>query len=215
MSEASPLRMVALVAEQQRPAITAAAEQLSSCIGQAVGQVCQIAVAFAARDETLPPSGFVLVASLVDDVHSGLGMDEVERQWRGRLSRLQNEGYERVMLCTLFRHVGRGDGRSETLERIRRLNQLIVALSHEVGSEIADIDRFLALCGARTLDADYRCSSPRAVQLAGHAITAAILDGEIAGHLSPEAQQRAIALHGGVQNMPQLFARYISKGTGR
>lgn len=211
MSEKSPFIVVAMAAESDTPAIKAAAEQLSLCMSRAAGEAVPVKVQFVARDNPTIPAGNVFVAMLTEDVLSGRPIDQVAHDWRARLERVRDGGPDRALLCTLFRRVS-GEPRVEnTLERIRRLNKLVIDLSRELDSEVVDVDRFLALCGGRTIGADYRCSSQSAARLAAQAITAAILDGDLVCYLPPDTQQRAIALHGGVRDVERILVRHIGR----
>lgn len=210
MNDAAPFRIVAAVAESGRAAIVSAAEQLSSCMSQALGARWPVQVQFVGRDDDAT-SGAVFIASPIEDVTGDEAIGQVEDQWRGRIARYREAGHDRILLCTLFRHVAPGPARTETVERIRRLNQLVIVLSRDTGAEIADVDRLLALCGARIAGSDYRCASRASARLAGQAITAAILDGEVSRDLDGAAQQRAIVAHGGVRDIGRLVARHIEE----
>lgn len=210
MDEAD-FRLVAAVPESGRDPILFAAEQLALCLQAARGERCPIRVRFIGRDDDHIPPGAALIATLVDDVTSNVQIEDVERQWRGRLTRFRHAGHGRLLLCTLFRSARARETDSDTLERIRRLNQLILELSRTEKTEVVDIDRLLALCGARTLDTDFRCSADLAARLAGHAVTAAILNGEFARELDPAVQQRAAALHGGIRDIGRIYDRYAKE----
>lgn len=214
MNAATPFYIVVALARRGKGTITAAAGQLTRCMSGAAGDSRDVHVHVRAigRDAATIPVGSVFLASLSDDVESGESLDQVERDWRTRLARVQDAGHDRILLCTLFRCVTGLPGGEKLLERIRRLNQLVVAFSRDLGCEVADVDRLLALCGGRQIGADYRCLSQTAERLAGHAITAAILDGEMSGYLEPNAQQRAIALHGGVLDLRQIMTRHARGG---
>ena len=212
MTTAAPFSIVAAFTKHEMGTIRAAAEQLAQCMSGAAGESLRVRVHSIERDAAAIPAGNLFLASLAQDVQSDESLESVEKAWRTRLARVGDAGIDRVVLCTLFRCVAQGPHREKTLERIRRLNQLVVTLSRDLDCEVADVDRLLALCGGRLIGADYRCLGQRAGRLAGQAITAAILDGEMYGYLEPEAQQRAIALHGGVRNMREIMTRHAVEG---
>lgn len=210
MNEAD-FRLVAAVPESGRRPILFAAEQLALCLQAAQGKRCPIRVRFIGRDDDHIPAGAALIATLVDDVATSAPIEDVEREWRARVARFRCAGHDRVLLCTVFRSVRDRVGGSDKLERIRRLNQLLLELSRTENAEVVDVDRLLSLCGARTLDTDFSCSTELAARLAGHAVTAAILNGEFAEKLGPAVQQRAAGLHGGIRDIGRIFAHYAKE----
>lgn len=215
MNEAPAFAIVAAFAEAGRAMIISAAEQLSACMSGVAGSRWPVRLRFIGRDDGAIPSGAVFLSSLIDDVSSGDGLEQVEAKWRVRIARYRQAGHDRILLCSLFRHVAPGNGQADTVERIRRLNQLLILLSRDTGVEIADVDRLLALCGARLMGSDYRCTSQASARLAGQAITAAILDGELEGDLDGTIQQSAIAAHGGVRDIGRLLARHVEERATR
>ena len=61
------------------------------------------------------------------------------------------------------------------MERIRRLNQMVIGYSRESGIEIVDLDRQFALFGARRLGTNYLCLGEAAVQAGTFSLVNAIL----------------------------------------
>ncbi len=200
-------RMVAIVTEAERTAMVAAAEQLSLAVGGAMGTSWPVQLRLALPDEADIPEGAILVSSLLADMADNEPVETVVERWRERIARCRAAGHDRILLCNLFRHV---EGRTPaTIERIRRLNLMAIELSRELGFEIVDIDRLLALCGARTIGADYRGTSHAATRLIGHAVAAAILDGDMDAWIDPAVQHRAGAAHGGVRDIFRLLERHV------
>jgi hypothetical protein len=95
------------------------------------------------------------------------------------------------------------------VERFRRLNLMAIELSRELDFEIVDVDRLLALCGARTIGAEYRGASHAAARLSGHAVAAAILDGDMDAWIDAVQQHRAGTAHGGVRDIRRLIERHV------
>jgi hypothetical protein len=99
----------------------------------------------------------------------------VRERWQATLADLTSRPQAPVFLCTLFRQVAQDAPADVTIERIRRLDLMLVELSHATGAFVIDLDRALAHIGGRVLGADYRLASPAAVSAAAHAIAATLL----------------------------------------
>ena len=189
-------RLLAAVGDGERPVITAAAEQIVGSVSAVIGTAWPIRLRFIEADAPAE-DGVALVATWIGEAMTATAPDIVETRWRRRIAAWRVSGVPRVLLCTLFRHVDRMDGGPATVEHIRRLNRIAIALSRAAGVEIVDIDRVFAQVGARTLDSDYRMRGPGAAALAGHAIADALLRGDLGDRLDPTVQQSALEMLGG------------------
>lgn len=213
MSAAEPPRIVAAIGgEGQQAAMIAAGQQLADCVGFALAADWPVRLRLIDPDEAEIPSGIVLVASPIEDLANNDPIASVEARWIARIGRYRSAGHDRILLCNMFRHVDRQARATGGIERIRRLNRLAIGLSRGLGVEVVDIDRLLALCGARTVGADFRCGGEVAAQLVGHAIADAILQGDMGDCLDGAVQARAIAAHGGVRDIRRLIERYVPGG---
>lgn len=213
MSEGEPPRIVAAIQGiEQRDAVLAAGEQLSACMGEALGGDWPIRLRLIQPDETEIPPGMVLVA-WVAERDGQESAAEIEARWRVRIARFRASGHDRILLCNLPRHPGAPAAASEGIERLRRLKRLVIGLSRDLGVEVVDADRLLALCGLRRVAADPRGPAIALAQLAGHAIVDAILQGEMGEGVDAAAQARANRSHGGVRYIPGVVARRIRTGS--
>ena len=204
---ASPRIVAAIVGDDQRDAMVAGGEQLSDCVGAALGREWPVRLRLIGPDDVDIPSGIVLVASIDD----GAGLEPIAQsaaRWVARIERYRSLGHDRVLICNRFRHIG-PDARQSEVERIRRLNRLAIELSRHLSVEVIDADRLLALCGARTLAADVRGAGAATSALVGHAIADAILQGDMAECINADTQAHALAAHGGVCDIPGLIARHV------
>jgi hypothetical protein len=128
---------------------------------------------------------------------------ETETRWRHYLNTLLPIGAQ-VFICTVFRHIpGRaGSGvAAPILERIRRLNRLVIQLSHDLGAGVIDIDRALAHAGAERLQTDYRLSGELAAEFAGHVVALTLLSGGLDDVVDPELQEKARHVLGGLHDV--------------
>jgi len=212
MSEAEPPRIVAAIEdEEQRAAMLAAATQLSACVGDALGGDWPVRLRLVAPDEAEIPSGVVLVATI-----AARGTDEapdaVEARWRDRIARYRTRGHERILLCNLARQAGAPVPAPVEMARLRRLRRSVITLSRDLGVEVVDAERLLALCGLRRIAADPRGPGVAAADLIGHAVVDAILQGDLGEGMDPALQARASQHHGGVRDIPRLVARRIQPG---
>jgi hypothetical protein len=213
MSEVEPPRIVAAIEEgEQRDAILAAAGQLSSCMGDALDGDWPLRLRLVGPDDVEVPLGIVLVA-WVADRESREPLAETEARWRARIARYQALGHHRILLCTLARQAGAPGAAMEGVERLRRLRRLVIGLSRDLGVEIVDADRLLALCGLRRIAADPRGAAAATAQLVGHAIVDAILQGDMGDGVEAMVQAQASKIHGGVRYIPGVVARRLQEGS--
>ncbi|MBI1196779.1 MAG: hypothetical protein GC203_02855 [Phenylobacterium sp.] len=196
MNGAEPPRIVAAVGgEAERAAAIAAGEQLSAAVAAVLGAAWPIRLRPIALDEPDIPPGIVLIAAPLADLAAAEPVDAAEARWTARIARYRAAGHDRILICNLFRGVGASAGVLGGIERIRRLNRMVVGLSHRLGVEIVDVDRLLALCGARAFARDPRGSQAATARAVGHAIADAILQGDMGGSLDATVQARAGAVH--------------------
>lgn len=218
MSDPAPIRIEAMISQAEGPALKAAAEQLSTCLGSAIKQVwpIQLGLRGAVADiETADPGAVVVVSPLMDAERVDEPWAAAEARWRERAHVLAGLGPP-LVLCTVFRVVaGRvrlspGGATPPVLERIRRLDRLIADLSRETGCYVAEIDRAMAHLGAARLQADYRLASRVAAEVAGHAIVWTLLSGPLDDIVPPEVQEQARAIQGHLTQIETLLRRRLA-----
>ncbi|MBU1378548.1 MAG: hypothetical protein KKE02_15295 [Alphaproteobacteria bacterium] len=203
--------MIAVEDDAQRDAALAAAAQLSASVGDAIGGEWPIRLRLIGPDDAEIPQGIVLVATIADrDGHTSI--DDLAQRWSVRVERYRAAGHHRVLLCGPVRQAGQASAAPEDLERLRRLKHLVIAFSRQLGTEVVDGDRLLALCGLRRIAADARGGATATAQLVGHAIVDAILDGDLGDCIEAGVQARARDIHGGVRDIPRLMARRLVPG---
>ena len=218
MSVLSRISIEALLDRAEHPGLIAAAEQLSECLGQAVADDHRWPVHLELR----PPGAkieassrpAVVIASLLPDVvFAEEPIAKTEARWRPYLRQLQEPGAP-VCIRTVFRHVSDRDRTGVTsplLERIRRLNRMAVALSHELGVMVIDIDRAFADIGARRLKTDYRLGGPLAAEVSGHTMAWALLSIGLDDIVAPDVQEKAKTILGNLQSIGALLDRRLRR----
>jgi hypothetical protein len=216
MSERVPIVIEAQAVSSENQGLLAAAEQLSECLGTAAGggtwpvrlQVNAPGADLAAS----PPS--VLIVSLLHEVeHPEEPITETEARWRAACELLLAQGAP-VFLRTIFRHVGeppRDGTHSPVLERIRRLNRMVIGLSHAYGVGVIDIDRACAHIGGRALQTDWRLGGMLAAEVAGHTTAWSLLSHGLDEVIDPELQERAKANLGGLHQISALISRRLKR----
>ena len=208
-----PIQLEAVVAVGERPALLAAAQQLSEALRTAAGVDWPIELRL--RDAGAQPAAAadsIVILSLLPEVTSAEPLAAVEAGWRARLAALAPTGAP-VLLMTVFRHLAdrTSAGGADRLERIRRLNGLALSLSQDLHAEVIDIDRAFAHIGARTLQTDYRLGGRLAAEVAGHGIVLAILSLGLDELIPIETQQRAMAFHGPLRDIDKLVNRRLNQ----
>jgi hypothetical protein len=213
------IRLETMISRAEGPALTAAGQQLSACLGAAVGQAwpIQLGLRGAVSEIETEAPGTVIVASLL------VGAEQVddpwataEASWRERVHALLALGPP-LIICTIFRVVvGRArlspaGAPPPVLERIRRLNRLALELSRQTGCYVADIDRAMAHLGGRALQADYRLASQPAAEVAGHTLAWTLLSGPLDDIVPPEIQEQARAHQGGLADINALLRRRLGQ----
>jgi len=212
----APLVIEAIVDDDERPALEAAAAQLRECLAAAAGEPWQVAVRFARSFDELAsadPPTMVVASFLPEVVHGEETIASVEARWRSGLSALAERGDPPVLLCTVFRHVGADVASGDVAavrERIRRMALLAIDLSHDTGAGVVDIDRVFAHVGARMLDTDFRLRGRAAAEAAGHAIVSGVLGLDLDDVIPPEIQERAVESQGTVDQLAQFVERRLA-----
>ena len=211
----APIRIDAVVAEAERAAIVAGAEQLSEALSDATGAPWPVQVGFHA---TVPSAGSTganafVILSLLPETAATEPIEDTESRWRARLAALVERGAP-VFLCTVFRSPASppaGPGTpNPRLDRIRRLNLMAIRLSQALGVWVIDWDRALAHVGARALSCDYRLGGRLAAEVAGHQVAWALLSYGIDA-AAPQAQERAKTFHGDLQRIDALVERRLRR----
>lgn len=205
----APLRIDAIVAASERPALAAVADQLRDCLSTATGRAWDVAVRFRESFAALDPQELPtwIVASMLPGLAGDEAMTTIEGRWREQLACVPSQARSSVLLCTIFRHVavprcdGQPDARPAIRERLRRLNLMAIQLSHEAGVGVIDIDRAFSQQGARLLQADCSLEGTVAAAAAAHAIVSAILRTARDDVLAPEVQQQALQVHGDLRDL--------------
>lgn len=218
MTSHAPLVIDAIVADTERPALDAVAEQLRECLSAACGEAWPVAVRFreslADVDAEDPPA--VVVASLLPEADAtGETLAATEARWREQLSSLPGDPRPHALLCTVFRHVApplgdAGDALPAKRERIRRLNMMAIDLSHDTGAGVVDIDRAFSHVGARALATDHLLAGRAAAEVAAHTIVAGILAAGLDDVVPPEIQERAAQFQGGLRDIDRFLARRLA-----
>ncbi len=138
--------------------------------------------------------------------------DSTAARWRDDLKALQARDAV-VSICTVFRHIRGRAGlgvASPVLERIRRLNRLVIGLSHDPGAGVIDIDRAFAHIGGQNLRTDYRLSGDLAAEFAGHTIALHLLSYSLEEMIDPELLGSARNVLGSLHD---LIARRLCRPT--
>ncbi len=211
------LTIAAVVAPEEVPALTAAAEQLGEALSYANGAEVPVAVRFhdSAEAIDLPSETTVVVTSLLPELaRRNSAVAEVEARWRALLTALCNR-FQAVFVCTIFRYLG---GENEhrffaappsCIEHLRRLDLLAAQLSQATGAGVVDFDRVFAHVGARKLRTDSKLGGALAAEVAGYSIVASILAVGLDAIISPDIQARAEKYQGLLPDLDTLLARRL------
>jgi hypothetical protein len=215
MSASAPIIIEAVVDALERPALAAAGVQLGECLQAASGnawpielRVCPSMAAFGAAGRPT-----VAIVSLLPELaRNDEPIAQTAARWKALLALLAGV-VPTVLVCTIFRHVGRDDAPGERaahaplLERIRKLDLFAAELSHDTGVGVIDIDRICAHIGARALQSDYRLAGRIAAEVAAHTIVAGMFATALADAIAPAVLQRAQEYQG---NLQSIFA-YVNR----
>jgi len=187
----------AVVRDGERAAVTEAAALLGRVLAEA-GAACDIVATCHEHAADIPAEPGVVILSAAAEL-SPEPLAAVRARWQATLATLTARPDAPVVLFTLFRAVGEDAPAEASLERIRRLDLMLVELSHASGACVIDLDRALAHLGARALGADYRLGSAAAVSAAAHTIAATLLAAALDHLLAAEALDAARARLGAWQ----------------
>jgi hypothetical protein len=209
----TPIRIRALVDEQERHGIVSGLEQLHECLTTAAPtDAPSIKVRFdpPGTATAASPEPNVVILSLFPELRAaGQEFRETTERWAGYVQRARSPGAA-VFVCTLFRHVdirGRPDLRPILVERIRRLNLMAVNLSQEFGIGVVDVDRAMAHFGGRNLGSDFRLSGDLAADVAGHTLAWCLLSYGLDDLIDPAIQERARIALGGLHTIPEILLK--------
>jgi hypothetical protein len=218
MTAPAPLRIDAIVTDGERPALVDAEAQLRDCLHAASGSPWPVEVRFreslAAIDPHDPPA--VVVASLLLELdRGGEPLATTQARWQQAIASLPEAPRPAILLCTIFRHVaapaqGAPDDRVAVRERLRRLNLLVVDLSHDARAGVVDLDRAFSQLGARALATDHRLTGAVAAGIAAHAIVAGILTAGLDDRIPPEIQERATQHQGPLRDAVAFVERRLA-----
>src|SRR6185295_260721 len=134
MTDTPVIHIEAVMGDAERPALTAACEQLAQCLSAASGYHWTIQAELRASirgiDRVQEPHA-ILLSLLRDADKTDAPYAETEARWRAEMAAVTQAGGAPVFLCTVFRHVANARvsrSAAQVLERIRRLNLLAVEL---------------------------------------------------------------------------------------
>jgi hypothetical protein len=195
------LRIDAIVAPEERLALSAAAEQLRDCLSHATQGAWSIDLRFCDALDAIDEGrrADVVIASLLPELARDAVAPTIQARWQQTLAAVTHAPPPSVVICTIFHHVPDATNSEEMAalrERIRRINLVAVELSHDTGAVVADIDRALSRLGARSLATDFTLRGPLASRVAGHVIVSAVLAAGVDHAIPPEVQERALIHHG-------------------
>lgn len=212
----TPIVIDAVVADTERPALTAVAAQLRECLRAASGADWDVTVRFRASlaDVSADARPTLVVASLLPELEGDAPMPAIAARWQAQLSALPGDPPPPVLLCMVFRHVPDGpedgtDPRPAVRERIRRLNLLAIDLSHDTGAGVVDMDRAFTNVGARALETDYRLGGAKAAEVAAHTIVAGIFHAGLDDVVPRDVQERAVQFQGALRDIDALLDRRL------
>lgn len=196
MSAAHSIPILAVVTDDERPIVEAAARLLAEALSQTGTTPWSCACTFATNLEEIAEAtnGSVVVTSLlVQLAQLDTSWENVERELRSYYAAL-GQGGDPIMICTILRHVATenvAESANRIRRRLRQLNLLATELSREYGAFVIDLDRILADVGARRLETDYRLRGPIAVDVASKAVAIGIVANALDNFASVEAQDAA------------------------
>jgi hypothetical protein len=221
MAEAIPILIDAVASAAERPIFVAAVAQLRDCLGQSgIDATWEIEVrprlSLTAVQRRPAPTA-IIVSLLSETARLDEPVADTEARWRAELAALDPDAVPVTFLCTIFRAVrnARAD-RSEpmalsVLERIRRLNLMIINLSHDLGVNVIDLDRVLAHVGAVELGSGYRMSGALAEEVAAYAVVSALVTNALDTLVPYAALERAKLTHGTLRDLPNLVRRRLQE----
>jgi hypothetical protein len=180
MNAAHCIPILAVVTDNERAIVEAAAGHLAQALSQTSGAAwtCRCDFAPDLSAAVRATAGSVVITSLhVPLARLDMPWSDTEQDLRASYAALSEAG-DPIMICTILRHV-EAAGDPEKADRIRlrlrRLNLLATELSREYGALVIDLDRILADIGARRLQTDYRLGGAAAVDVAGKAVALSVV----------------------------------------
>jgi len=186
--------LTALVSEDGRASVRAAAARLSASLTEAAGAPWLVDCSFPAEILANPPSPSLLLVDLrseADDLDAA--WSDIEARLRTRCREWTAAADRIVFLMTVFRVTAPDEATAARRERIRRLNLLAAKLSREMGALVIDVDRTFADLGARTIDCDHRLMGERAEETLAGLIASTIAAYGLDAWATPEVQEAALA----------------------
>ena len=121
---------------------------------------------------------------------------QIATSWRSYLEQLRSVRAP-IYVLNVFRHVaenGPDGGVSPKVERIRRVNRLLVDLAREYRAAVIDVDGVLADIGGLNLQADFRLGSKPAIKRIGCIIAMGLLSGPLGEESNLYSQRQAMEL---------------------
>jgi hypothetical protein len=224
MDAPKPLAVQALVrCEDERKILLSGLRQTVLWIERAAGAAPKIALTAAPTLQTsgsAKPIDIALVFFIADAAANEADFEPVARSWRRQILDFTAATDTPLFLCTVFRHVGPAAenchrGAVARLERIRRINMLIVELSQSAGAYVMDIDSVMAHVGGARLQSDFSMRGRMAAAAAGEVIASALLNEGLDAHMPAEVLARAVALHGGRRGILHRLNKAIASGDTR
>ena len=201
MSEKIALPITAHVSSAEQRIMVAAAKRLARCVREAGATDTMVTLSFDAAEARSAAQRGLMLLSPMAEIAGTDPIASIEARWLELLDQHSSAGFHSLFLCTLFRHVAAERDRAPLMERIRRLNLLMIRLSHASGAAVIDLDRVLTLFGARALSTDYSLSGRLAPQLAAFAVVSAFFEEGLTPWLPPDIEKRARDVHGGEAGM--------------
>lgn len=214
MTAARRIMLEAAVSATERAAIGAAQARLADALSFGSGEAWTVDVRWCEGIAVVgsDASATIAIASMqLELARTDEPLPAIEARWRAALARAA-ASVPVVVVCTVLRVVaeptppGAGAAETASIERIRRLNRLLLDLSHDVGVRVADIDRALAHLGARTLATDHRLASPAGASAAGWSVALAAIAPALDGIVPPDVQERARKRLGSVSELAATLA---------
>jgi hypothetical protein len=222
-----PINFKAVVHENERAAVTLAAQTLADSLTKASGEPITVNCCFDESLQILKDSqdAAIVMTSLLSEADNfRQPWPEVESRLRADYEILAANPSTVVFVITVFRHVPNLDAEQRELlrVRIRRLGRLAAEISREFGVMVVDIDRDFADVGARRLQTDYRLGGEYAKLRAAKSIALAVISAGLDEYVPFEIQDaaRLIVTNDGLGYAAPIAtevkpSNLLSLGTGR
>jgi len=138
-----------------------------------------------------------IVGSMLQEItNPSNNIMQIGINWKSYLEQLQSLRVP-VYIFNVFRHVAEispDGGVSPRVERIRRVNRLLVDLAHVFRAAVVDVDGVLADVGGLNLQTDFRLGSKSAIKTVGYITAMGLLSGPLGEDSNLYAQQQAMDL---------------------